>query len=110
MKKIKKSFLNKMKDLLLEERKNIFNLCESPVDSVDSHGDDTDEIQANMLVQLANKLNERNASRISKINDALKKINDNTYGLCEDCGDCIPEKRLTINPHFLTCISCGRYS
>jgi DnaK suppressor protein len=38
---------------------------------------------------------------------ALEKMDNNEYGLCDDCGDEIPEKRLSINPYFLTCVGCA---
>lgn len=79
---------------------------EQPVD-IDTSGDETDEIQGNMLLELVNQLSSRDNFKITRINDALQKIENNTYGLCEDCGENIPEKRLLANPHFLTCIFCA---
>lgn len=37
---------------------------------------------------------------------ALKKIEDNKYGLCESCGQEIPFGRLEIRPQSVLCISC----
>ena len=95
-----------MKETLLSEKKNITIRFSQPVD-IDTEGDETDEIQANMILELANQLSFRDNNKITQINDALHKIEDNTYGLCEDCGDDIPEKRLMANPHFLTCVTCA---
>ncbi len=41
--------------------------------------------------------------RLDEINNALKKIEDNTYGKCEICGDDIEEDRLEANPAAKTC-------
>jgi len=101
-----KNFLKQMKETLLSEKKNITIRFSQPVD-IDTEGDETDEIQANMILELANQLSFRDNNKITQINDALHKIEDNTYGLCEDCGDDIPEKRLMANPHFLTCVTCA---
>lgn len=45
---------------------------------------------------------------IPRIKRALQKIEDGSYGICEDCGDQIPEKRLESIPAALLCICCQR--
>lgn len=40
------------------------------------------------------------------INNALKKIKDGKYGLCEACGNEIPFGRLEIRPQAVLCVSC----
>lgn len=40
------------------------------------------------------------------IDEALRKINEGTYGICEDCGEEISEKRLGVMPTATLCISC----
>ena len=101
-----KNFLKDMKDNLLSQKKEIAAQAARDID-VDTEGDETDEIQGNMLIQLHNQLNIRNSSKLAKIEAALLRINDKTYGLCEDCGESIPEKRLLLNPYFQTCVSCA---
>ena len=95
-----------MKNLLLEQRRDILKQADQEV-AVDTEGDETDEIQGNMLIELNNQLNTRNSVRLSQIELALKRIEDKTYGLCQDCDDPIPEKRLLSNPYFQTCVSCA---
>lgn len=101
-----KKFFTKMKESLLLQKKEIASAVYQPRD-IDTDGDETDSIQANMLIELGNQLNTRNSAKISQINGALQRIEDQTYGLCEECGEQIPEKRLLANPHFLTCVSCA---
>ena len=36
--------------------------------------------------------------RLKEVNDALKRIEDKTYGICKICGEAIPEDRLKANP------------
>jgi len=95
-----------MKEQLLEQKAEIFKQIQSSID-VDVDGDETDEIQGNMLIQLTNKLNIRNAAKLNQIETALKSIEDGTYGLCIDCDEEIAEKRLISNPYFQTCVSCA---
>lgn len=45
---------------------------------------------------------------IPRINRALAKISNGTYGYCEDCGGQIPHERLKLIPAALLCIDCQR--
>jgi DnaK suppressor protein len=101
-----KAFLAKVKGLLLAEKADILKQVEREVD-VDTEGDETDEIQGNMLIEMTNQLNTRNSAKLAQIEAALKRIEDKTYGKCLDCEENIPEKRLLHNPHFQTCVSCA---
>lgn len=102
-----KTFLTKMKNLLLEQRRDILKQAGQELEVVDTEGDETDEIQGNMLIELNNQLNTRNSVRLAQIESALKRIEDKSYGLCQDCGEAIPEKRLLNNPYFQTCVTCA---
>jgi DnaK suppressor protein len=100
-----KSFLKKTKEKLLNERQELTAKSTVKPD-IDTDGDETDEVQGNILLEIQNQLNIRNRSKLSQITEALKRIEDKTYGACQECGEDIPEKRLLINPYFLNCIGC----
>lgn len=95
-----------MKKLLLEQRQELLEQAGQEV-TVDTEGDETDEIQGNMLAEMANQLNTRNAAKLNQIQAALKRIDDKTYGLCLDCEEAIPDKRLLANPYAQLCVSCA---
>ncbi len=40
------------------------------------------------------------------IDESLRKIKEGTYGICEECGEEISEKRLHVLPTASLCISC----
>jgi DnaK suppressor protein len=101
-----KTFLFKVKELLLAEKQEILRQVNQDID-VDTEGDETDIIQANILIELTNQLNTRNSAKLAQIEAALKRIDDKTYGLCQDCEEPIPEKRLLHNPHFQACVACA---
>lgn len=101
-----KTFLQKMKALLVSQKQELLNQVSQETD-VDTEGDETDEIQANILIELNNQLSSRNSAKLSQIDGALKRIEDKTYGLCLDCEEAIPEKRLLANPHAQLCVSCA---
>lgn len=51
---------------------------------------------------------ERSRAQINRLRRALKKIEDDDYGWCEECGEAIPEARLEIDPAADYCVACAR--
>jgi DnaK suppressor protein len=43
---------------------------------------------------------------IQKIQRALERIEEGTFGICEECGEGIPAKRLKARPVTTLCIAC----
>ncbi|MFN3740842.1 MAG: TraR/DksA family transcriptional regulator [Thermodesulfovibrionales bacterium] len=41
-----------------------------------------------------------------KVDEALRKLNEGTYGICEECGEEITEERLKILPFAIYCREC----
>jgi DnaK suppressor protein len=52
------------------------------------------------------RIRDRERKLISKIREALERIDDGTYGYCEVCGGEITEKRLIARPVTTMCIAC----
>jgi DnaK suppressor protein len=104
---LSKVFINKIKDSLLEQKKEILDQVQHRERDIDMDGDETDLIQGNMLADMTNRLGSRAAAKVKQIDDALLRIEKQTYGICQDCEEPIAEKRLLHNPHFLICVSCA---
>ncbi|MFF5290195.1 TraR/DksA family transcriptional regulator [Paractinoplanes globisporus] len=45
--------------------------------------------------------------RIAEIDDALRRVDASTYGVCEGCGRPIPEERLAARPFARRCMACA---
>ncbi|RJQ47463.1 MAG: hypothetical protein C4534_01130 [Gaiellales bacterium] len=45
---------------------------------------------------------------IESVDTALAAIEDGSYGLCESCGETIPDGRLEIVPYATRCVECQR--
>jgi len=43
---------------------------------------------------------------VAQIDHALQRIEDGTYGACEDCGRRIPQDRLKVLPFAAVCVEC----
>ena len=44
---------------------------------------------------------------LMEINDSLNRIEDSTYGICENCGMQIPKQRLDAIPWTRYCVACA---
>lgn len=44
--------------------------------------------------------------QLAELNDALKRIEDGSYGICQDCKDPIPQARLKAVPFARLCVKC----
>ncbi|HXW68167.1 MAG TPA: RNA polymerase-binding protein DksA [Dissulfurispiraceae bacterium] len=60
------------------------------------------EIDRNFML----KLKGRERKLLAKIDEAIEKIDNGTYGICESCGDEINIKRLEARPVTTMCIEC----
>lgn len=52
------------------------------------------------------RIRSRESHLIKKIRAALERIENNTYGICESCGEDISIKRLEARPVTAKCIDC----
>ncbi len=68
-----------------------------------------DEIDLSFLEQdnlLHFKLEGRNGYYFKKVREALKRIEDDTFGICQECGEEIENARLLARPMTDLCIKC----
>ncbi len=52
------------------------------------------------------RIRDRERKLLGKIDEALERVKDNTFGLCEECGEEIGVERLQIRPVTTFCIRC----
>ena len=63
-----------------------------------------DALQRQAMAEAAERAR---ALEIQRIEAALKRIEDDEYGYCIDCGEEIAEKRLSVDPAASHCIKCA---
>ena len=59
-------------------------------------------------VDFALRIRNREARLIGKIREALDRLEEGTFGICEACGEEIPLKRLMARPVTTLCIECKK--
>ena len=61
--------------------------------------------RAKLLVSTTqNKENSGVLRLLKEVDDALQRMEDGTYGLCESCHDCVEKDRLLVNPLLKYCL------
>lgn len=70
--------------------------------------DPADAGSASFERETAQSLSNHARGLLSQIDDALRRMDAGTYGLCERCGNPIEPARLEALPHALLCLTCKR--
>ena len=69
-------------------------------------GDLADQASGNNEVHIQLKLKQTDAKILQAIEEALRRIEKGTYGICRDCGEEIAAPRLNAIPWTRVCITC----
>lgn len=72
----------------------------------DRFSDELDQAAVASHMGFALRIRDREAKLIRKIRYALQRLQDGTFGICEECGEEIPLKRLKARPVTTLCIEC----
>ncbi|HET8580482.1 MAG TPA: RNA polymerase-binding protein DksA [Nitrospiraceae bacterium] len=94
--------LERQRAALLEEAGGM--LVHRP--ELEAFPDQSDQATAEVDQNFALRLKEREQKLLKKIDEALDRMETNTYGICERCGQEIPYKRLKARPVTTLCIEC----
>jgi len=107
----KRAFKDVVRAKLLAEKDKILNDVSTKIrqesrepkrDSGDIYDIASDERERELSLMLG----DRDRKKLSEIDLALERIEDGSYGECEDCGEPVAEKRLEILPFTRVCVDC----
>jgi DnaK suppressor protein len=108
---LKKKELKRFKEILEEKRDEILRnakrtLNEDMTLDVDDLPDEMDLASSEYLQSFQFRLRGREKTFLKKIDHALRKIEDGSFGICESCDEPISMKRLEARPETTLCIRC----
>jgi len=107
---MEKERLEFFRELLNERLSTILGEAEKTVKGMtndgDSFPDPTDRANLETDRNFLLRIRDRERKLIGKIKEALARIDDGTFGICEECGDDISEERLKARPVTTLCIDC----
>ena len=103
--------LEKFRKLLFVEKQRIINnskisILQEMNISRDDLPDETDLAATEINQSLILRLRDRERQLLNKIEQALQRIDDRSFGVCETCEEPIEPKRLEVRPVSTLCISC----
>ncbi len=109
--KLDKKTIAKFKRLLLKQREEIVGEVKQMVESSKEMGQDGIQDIGDEAANIYNKqvllsLNENERLRLHEVDEALDRIENGTYGICEECGGPISLKRLEVRPVAKYCVPC----
>ena len=105
-----KERLEYFKDLLTKRREGLVAEASQTIvemsDDEETFPDPTDRASLETDRNFLLRIRDRERKLILKIDEALERIEDSTFGICELCGDDISEERLKARPVTTLCIDC----
>ncbi len=110
-KKLKPAWKEEIKQMLLTMRKELLQDVSQTMKAESDHlkhdiGDFYDHASNDRDRELALMLADRERERLTLVDDALKRLETGTYGVCESCDDGIDKERLQAMPFTKLCLSC----
>jgi DnaK suppressor protein len=105
---------DELKRMLIERQREIMNEVQGKIRDVRAEGSDKDhnvldpgetsEVDIQEDIEFA--LIQMKAETLNKINEALSRLEDGTYGNCFECGEEIAQPRLRALPFAVRCKDC----
>ncbi len=108
--KLKPEKLKAFKDLLNQKINELLSEAGKTVSEMtngkENYPDPTDRASLESDRNFELRIRDRERKLIIKMQEAIKRIDDGTFGICDDCGGPISEKRLMARPVTTQCIEC----
>ena len=105
---------DELKQMLIERQREIMHEVQGKIRDVRAEGSDKDhnvldpgetsEVDIQEDIEFA--LIQMKAETLNKINEALSRLEDGSYGNCFECGDEIAQPRLRALPFAVRCKDC----
>ena len=107
---MKKKDVQYFKELLEGRLEDLLSRVDDTVsgmtDSKENFPDPTDRASLESDRNFLLRIRDRESKLIKKIRQALGRIENKTFGVCESCGEDISSKRLKARPVTSQCIEC----
>lgn len=102
IKQFRKLLDDKMEELLGEAERTVDGMT----DPKENFPDPTDRASLESNRNFTLRIRDRERKLLVKIREALARLDDGTYGKCDDCNETIGMDRLKARPVTTLCIDC----
>lgn len=108
---VRKAFLKQVKEKLLDMKAQVLrgirnDLREGREGEKDDGRDTYDVASEERDREISFILSDRDRDKLQAIEQALERIEDKTYGICESCEEEIAQERLKAMPFTRLCVQC----
>ncbi len=108
---LKKKDLKRFREILEAKKAEILKVAQKTLDEgmtldSDDLADEMDLASSEYLQSFMLRLRGREKTFLKKIDLAIAKIDNETFGVCEECEEPISLKRLEARPETALCIRC----
>jgi DnaK suppressor protein len=100
----KENLLQRLRELYEEAERTVSGMTDMKETFPDPADRATLESDRNFML----RIRDRERKLILKIREALERIDNGTFGICDACGDDIDVERLKARPVTTLCIDCKR--
>jgi DnaK suppressor protein len=98
----KKLLTQRLQTLLAEANETVSGMTDGKASFPDPTDRAAMEADRNFML----RIRDRERKLIGKIREALERIDNGTYGICDSCGEDISIKRLKARPVTTQCVEC----
>ncbi len=107
---MKQKDIEYFKEILTNQMEDLLNKADDTVTGMtvpkENFPDPTDRASLESDRNFLLRIRDREGKLIKKIKKALERIENNTFGICEKCGEDISIERLKARPVTTQCIEC----
>ncbi|MEE8575086.1 MAG: RNA polymerase-binding protein DksA [Thermodesulfobacteriota bacterium] len=96
---------NRLEELLNEAGKTVVGMSGA---KEEHFPDPTDRASLETDRNFLLRVKDRERKLILKVQEALERIDDGDFGICEHCGEPISKERLEVRPVTTSCIECKK--
>ena len=97
---------NRLRELRAEVNVAVQAQRELTSDSAHEVTDRKDDATQRQMLDLGGVQEQRDVDEMAQVEAALQRLDDETFGDCEDCGNPIAVQRLRVQPAALCCAPC----
>ncbi len=110
---VKESRYSELKQMLEDRRRELMNEVQGRIRDVRTEGvkdrevlDQGESSEVDIQEDIEFALIQMKSETLNKINEALRRVEEHTYGNCFECGDEIAQARLRALPFAVRCKDC----
>lgn len=107
---MEKETLEKFKNQLIQKREEILNEAGRTLSDMTDQNENVPDPNDRATIESGRsfelRIRDRERKLLSKIEEALERVEEGEFGMCEDCGEEIGIKRLEARPVTTLCIDC----